>query len=1272
MVCTTGTIKQINIKFGLNGDTVMYINEDGLKFFLYETHLLKKTVSIAQSIRDLEEEGKRRINLDKNLTELFLFRVSRDPGFQKFAMNSLSRDEDVLRKTHRYITKMICDYSCTVSSFYAIPQEIQTNESAGIEELIPKLIEYYDTDYITYLTDLSRKVSALFYQHLYRQSISDQDDVSATAIKTLENFITDFNCFGKTPFLEDVHHVRKAFNRKRDCECRYYIHRNLRFPDNYIDSKRTQYELPLLRVAFFARDLRDQFATRFNVPMPASPWVGKKEYLALEDREKRDFIQYIRFTNDALFIGAEFWFNQFDEDDKLSLLNQEYPFEIKPEDLRSLSVEQMDTYANELCDTGYYDCSLIVFQECLKHAKTEIDRFLFLDDIAYCYKNLGKFENAKRYYESAHTIISQYILDEDWICNLSFNIRKSPYSSRFLSLLTKKYIAEMEYHLGEVETADKRMEEALSESPLLNPLEKTRLLQEIALTYQNTLNPFKEDEILVQLLDEQNLDDIHFNKVMYRLKVLSNCLKSSGDHNFTKIQQIYHLEEIPPTIEKVIPVINSFQFSRSLILNEKLYRLNLVGSPQEKEPLEILALSHFEMRNYETAKKYFELYQNTCEIKDPSISKVSGYLGICTILQGSEEEGIEEILNEITFLSSILEGDKKGHGIGSLLNHVAKELFIYKKEGVSQIIEKLRPEIEKHLSAEEVNFYIISAYVNISWFAKAIEVFDALIEDRTFDENKRALFMKRKGDIYVDMGEMDDALNCYFDAGKSYFFSLPTKDRAELMKRMADAYIEKMNLIEAKKCIDTAKELSPEDPEIESLKQDMGNFLDEHISLESVKNRSSRLSLKTAEREALELYRTIREDEEFDFSPPLGYYGKGLEILLDAEVWNDIRQKVLERFSVDDYAGIPDRLFGNLPYYWKPPLSRYSDSQKTVSLGTWGKIYLENGDGHPVIDYIHSLLHEKFGDNFSIVKDACAFLAPYRNDALHKSVKGKSEVMSVRKTAIRHLNAVIHLLYDSDITDKYNRLFKEMHRDFVLYGQSKEHISAGNDDQALELLSQAFEVDPTNTDVLVGKAQIFIRKKEYDKAERCLEIALSQDKDDYDVMHEMGVLYFSKRNLPLAEIWFQDAIRTNPNHEYAWLNLGCTLMKMNDYSRALPCLKRASEINPGNLNTKKEIDSCTDELEKAKVALDEIELRLIKAPQSALLHAAKGIMLYVIGNYSDALRSIDTALELGYDDPGLLLQKAQSLIRLNRAEEAIPIFQQCSAISKSRNERNHA
>jgi tetratricopeptide (TPR) repeat protein len=1248
----------------------MYISEDGLKFFLYETHLLKKSVSIAHSIRDMGEEERKKINLGKNLTELFLFRVSRDPGFQKFVMSSLSHDGDVLRETRRYITKLICDYSGTVSSFYAIPQETQTNESAGIEKLIPKLIEYYDIDYTPYLTSINRKVSACFYQHLYRQSISDQDDLSATAIKTLKNLITDFNCFGKTPFLEDIHHVCKAFNRKRDCECRYYIYRNLKFPDNYIDSKRTQYELPLLRMAFVARDLRDLFAAWFNVPMPASPWMGKKEYLVLGNKEKSEFIQYSRFTNDVLFIGAEFWFNQFNEDDKLSLLNREYLFEVKPEDLQSLTVEQMDTYANELCDMGYYDCSLIIFLECLKHAEIEVDRFLFLDDIAYCYKNLGEFENAKRYYENAHAIITQYTQDEDWIHNVSFNIRMSPYSSRFLSLLTKKYIAEMEYHLGEIEIAEKRMEEALSELSLLNSHERIRLLHEIALAYKNTFNPSREEEILVQLLDEQDIDDKLFNYGMRRLITLNNCSKASGEHNLKKLLQMYHLERVPSIILRIIPSMNSFQFSRSLVMNQTLYELNLEGSPQEKEPLGTLAFSYFNIQNYGTAKKYFEQFRKECGVRNSSISQFAGYSGLCTILQGSEDEGIEEIRNEIALLSSILKGDKKGHAIGTLLNHVAKELLIYKKEGVSQIIETLRPEIEKQLSIEEANFYITSAYVSISWFTKAIEVLDNLIEEENFDENKRASHIKRKGDLYVDMGEIDDALSCYLDAGKSYLFSLPNRDRAELMKRMADAYIEKMNLIEAKKCIDTAQKLSPEDPELESLKQGIGNFLDEHISLESVKNRFARLSLKTAEREALELYRTIREDEEFDFSPPLGYYGKGLEILLDAEVWNDIRQKVFEKFSLDDYVGIPDCLYADLPRYWQGPLSRYPKSQKTVSLGTWERINLEKSNKHPVVDCIYSLLHEKFGDKFSILRDACTFLAPYRNDAFHKAVKGRDEVTEVRKTAIRHLNAVIHLLYDSDVTDKYNQLFKEMHRDFVLYEQSKEYISAGNDDQALELLNQAFEVDPTNTDVLVVKAQIFIRKREYDKAERCLEIALSLDEGEYDAMHEMGVLYSSKRHFPLAETWFQDAIRINPNHEYAWLNLGCTLMRMNDYSRALPCLKMASQINPDNRNTRKEIDCCMDELDKAQVSLDEIELRLIKAPQSALLHAAKGIMLYVIGNYSDALRSFDTALELGYDDPGLLLQKAQSLIRLNRADETIPIFQQCSAISKSRNERN--
>ncbi len=1242
----------------------MYISEDGLKFFLYETHLLKKSVSIAQSIREKGEEERKKINLDKNLTELFLFRVSRDPGFQKFVMNSLSRDEDVLRKTHRYITKLICDYSCTVSSFYAIPQETQTNESAGIEELIPKLIEYYDTDYITYLTAISRKVSALFYQHLYRQSVSDQDDVSTTAIKTLENFITDFNCFGKTPFLEDVHHVRKAFNRRRDCECKYYIYRNLRFPDNYIDSKRTQYELPLLRVAFVARDLRDLFAARFNVPIPASPWMGKTEYLALEDKEKREFIHYIRFTNDALFIGAEFWFNQFNEDDKLSLLNQEYPFEIKSEDLQSLSVGQMDTYANELCDIGYYDCSLIVFQECLKHARTEIDRSLFSDDIAYCYRNLGDFETAKRHYENTHAIISQYVTDEDGSRNISFNIRKSPYSSRFRSLLTKKYIAEMEYHLGEIKTADKRMEEALSELSLLNPHERIRLLHEIAVTYRNTLNPFKEEEILVQLLGEQTLNDELLNYIMYRLKALNNCLKPTGEHNLKKIRQIYHLEKIPSMILKIIPAINSFQFSRSLVMNETLYKLNLEGSPQEKEPLGVLAHSYFNTQNYDTAKKYFELFREEGEeIRKSYIDVFAGYSGICTILQGSEDAGIEEIRNEIALLNSLLEEDEKRKGIGTVLINIAKELFLYKKEGLSRAIEVLRPEIEKYLSVEETNFYITSAYVSISWFTKAIEVLDKLIDEGNLDENNRAVLFMRKGELYADSGEVDNALLCYLDAEKSYYFSLPDEERAGLMKKMADAYIEKMNLIEAKKCIDTAQKLSPEDPEIEGLKRDMGTFLDEHISLESVKNRSARLSLKTAEREALEFYRTIHEDEEFDFSPPLGYYGKGLEILLDAEVWNDIRQKVFEKFSLDDYVGIPDCLYADLPLHWKGPLSRYPKSQKTVSLGTWEKIDLEKSNKHPVVDCIYSLLRERLGDKFSILKHACAFLAPCRNDTFHKVVKGKDEVTEVRKTAIQHLNAVIHLLYDSDATEEYNQLFKETHREIVLYEQSKQFTIAGDDDQALELLNQAFEVDPTNTDVLVGKAQIFIRKREYDKAERCLEIALSLDKDEYDAMHEKGILYFNRGQLHLAEKWFRDAIRINPAHEYAWLNLGCTLMEMFDYSRALPCLMKAREINPENTLTHNELDFCKNALEKAICSLEEIESRIHEAPQHAGLHSLKGLMLYSCGKYADALKSFDIALSLGDDNPDVLLFKAQSLHLLKRTEEAIPIFNQYQSFS---------
>jgi hypothetical protein len=671
----------------------MHITKEAMNFFLYETHLLQKTISFADIIGERGIDEKMKINLDNNLNELFLFRMLRDPGFQQFILESISQDREIIYETQKYVTKLFSDFTYNIANFYIPIEKIDDKNNKYLDKIISDQVDYYKVDFTTFITDIDRSNSTLFYQHLQKQASEEQNDIAITAIQTIINFLENYNGFGKMPFIETTEHIQKSFNKKRDQQSQFYIHRNLKFSDYYINPERKEYEMPLLRCVSFQKETRDAIAKNFEISIPDHPWIEKSTFLSLNSDKQREFIRYIRFTNDAFFIAAEFWFSNKTEQEKLGILNKEYPFEINEINLSSISVEEIDAYANVLCDRRYYDYALKLFNHCLNRVQSDIDRFSFLDDTAYCYKNLEDYHNAKLRYEAAYKIISNYIDDNDWISHLTFNIRKSRYSAQYLMLLDKKYIAEMDYHLGNEIEANERLSEVLNDVGMLNNDEKVILLKEIYILYHNTFHPQEEYRILNKILDEIYTDAQFWDHANKRLTTLDECVNSAGEYDITKLQNIAKSEKIGDITSKIESSHNSFQFTRALeIIKSACDIINSKYTTCENEQMFLLAMAHFEVQNYDEAKRYFELYQSGSNQPDQFVTHYAGYPGICIIFEGKEKDGINSLCREIASFSSLFKNRELGQAIGTLLNHVAKELFLSEKEGVVEIIDTLNPE----------------------------------------------------------------------------------------------------------------------------------------------------------------------------------------------------------------------------------------------------------------------------------------------------------------------------------------------------------------------------------------------------------------------------------------------------------------------------------------------------------------------------------------------------------------------------------------------------
>ncbi len=83
-------------------------------------------------------------------------------------------------------------------------------------------------------------------------------------------------------------------------------------------------------------------------------------------------------------------------------------------------------------------------------------------------------------------------------------------------------------------------------------------------------------------------------------------------------------------------------------------------------------------------------------------------------------------------------------------------------------------------------------------------------------------------------------------------------------------------------------------------------------------------------------------------------------------------------------------------------------------------------------------------------------------------------------------------------------------------------------------------------------------------ATNLLREAITRDEGDAGLHCELGFAMLDQQRLPEAAECFHQAVQLNPNYGDAWLNLGATLDRLEQYEAALPPADRAAALMPDN------------------------------------------------------------------------------------------------------------
>lgn len=214
-------------------------------------------------------------------------------------------------------------------------------------------------------------------------------------------------------------------------------------------------------------------------------------------------------------------------------------------------------------------------------------------------------------------------------------------------------------------------------------------------------------------------------------------------------------------------------------------------------------------------------------------------------------------------------------------------------------------------------------------------------------------------------------------------------------------------------------------------------------------------------------------------------------------------------------------------------LKKYNSAGKKLELS-----YSYGGDYTKFIDYLYYAASSYVnGKNFRAALKPYLFLYKRGYTGITKryfmtgnSRKNKGEVLEFSeeeydlfKSSNLYINPRIEIS-----KSRYPEIVKNI---ALIYSQ------LGNNDKAMKFVSYARKENPTDLDLILTEANLYIQLDENEKFESLMRQAIVQDPNNPTLYFNIGVINAQKGNISLAKDYYLKTIDLDPTFESAYLNL---------------------------------------------------------------------------------------------------------------------------------------
>ncbi|MGH7901208.1 MAG: tetratricopeptide repeat protein, partial [Thermodesulfobacteriota bacterium] len=186
---------------------------------------------------------------------------------------------------------------------------------------------------------------------------------------------------------------------------------------------------------------------------------------------------------------------------------------------------------------------------------------------------------------------------------------------------------------------------------------------------------------------------------------------------------------------------------------------------------------------------------------------------------------------------------------------------------------------------------------------------------------------------------------------------------------------------------------------------------------------------------------------------------------------------------------------------------------------------------------------------------------------------------------------------------------------------------------------------------------VYFSKGEYDEAIKCYLKAIGIN-PNHVYYTNIGDSFRNKENLDRAILYYEEAIRSNPDYDPAYNSLGFTYYSKRDYSSAIKHYEKALSINSGNFIYFSNLGDAYSASEMWDEAIENYEKAIKINPDDDLSYNGLGNAYFGMGLYTKAIEQYEKAKNIKPDEyPVYYSNIGDANRRLRRWDNAIEYYE---------------